>query len=75
MTKQTTPQEDQIEAVETDIGDEDYGFIIGPDGELKHLFTPNDFELDPPPRVKKILKILGIDDINGLGFDGEETLH
>jgi hypothetical protein len=76
MTKyiQEQDQED-IEAIDADIGDEDYGFIIGPDGELKHLFTPNDFELDPPPVVKKILKLLGIDDINSVGFDGDDTLH
>lgn len=76
MTKQTQQQDhDDLEAIDTDIGDEDYGFIIGPDGELKHLFTPNDFYLDPPPQVLKILKILGIDDINSIGFDGEDTLH
>lgn len=77
MTKQIQEHEldqDDLEALE-EIGDEDYGFIIGPDGELKHLFTPNEFELDPPPVVKKILKLLGIDDINSVGFDGDETLH
>lgn len=77
MTKQIQEHEldqDDLEALE-EIGDEDYGFIIGPDGELKHLFTPNEFELDPPPVVKKILKLLGINDINSVGFDGDDTLH
>ena len=77
MTKQIQePVElDDQETFDTDIGDEDYGFVIGPDGELKHIFTPKDFELDPPPIVKKILMLLGIDDINSIGFDGEETIH
>jgi hypothetical protein len=26
---------------DSDIGDEDYGFILGPDGELKSLFLPD----------------------------------
>ena len=53
--------------------DEDYAFIIGPDGELKNLFVPDGFDLDPPPKVKKILKLFGIDDINSAWSD--ETLH
>ena len=55
---------------------EDYGFIFGADGELKHLFTPEAFYLDPPPVVKKILKLLGIKDINAVSIDdGNDTLH
>ena len=66
---------EEIEALE-DIADEnDYGFIIGPDGELKHMFTPNEFNLNPPPVVKKILKVLGIKDINMLDFDTDGTIH
>ena len=26
---------------DTDIGDEDYGFIVGPDGKLKSVFLPD----------------------------------
>lgn len=72
-------QEEQLiendDEYEDDIGPGDYGFIIGPDGELKHLFTPDDFVLDPPPVVQKILKALGIKDINAVAVDGNETLH
>jgi len=77
MSKTTdlTEETNQEESNEWDISDGDYGFIIGPDGELKHLFTPDDFELQPPERVRKILKILGIKDINALNFDHEPTLH
>lgn len=67
--------EEEIEAIE-DLADEnDYGFIIGADGELKHIFTPNEFQLNPPPVVKKILKVLGIKDINMLDFDTDGTIH
>jgi hypothetical protein len=76
MTKQIQELEQDQEEIELDeIGKEDYGFIIGPDGELKHLFTPDEFLLDPPPVVKKILKLLGITDINSLDFDGSDTVH
>lgn len=76
MTKQIQELEQDQEEIELDeIGDEDYGFIIGPDGELKHLFTPDEFLLDPPPVVKKILEILGIKDVNLLDFDGNDTIH
>jgi hypothetical protein len=60
---------DELEPVD----EEDYAFIIGPDGELKNLFVPDGFDIDPPPKVKKILKIFGINDINSAWSD--ETLH
>jgi hypothetical protein len=76
MTKQILELEQDQDEIESDeIGEEDYGFIIGPDGELKHMFTPDEFLLDPPPIVKKILKLLGISDINSLDFDGNDTIH
>lgn len=67
--------EEELEALEEFADENDYGFIIGPDGELKHMFTPNEFHLDPPPVVKKILKLLGIKDINMLDFDTDGTVH
>jgi hypothetical protein len=39
------------------------------------MFTPNEFNLNPPPVVKKILKVLGIKDINMLDFDTDGTIH
>lgn len=67
--------EEELEALEDFADENDYGFIIGPDGELKHMFTPNEFHLEPPPVVKKILKLLGIKDINMLDFDTDGTIH
>lgn len=51
-----------------EITDEDYGFVIGPDGELKSLFLPVDYDGEMPESVRKIFKILGVadpDDITG----------
>ena len=40
-----------------DFEEGDYGFIIGPDGELKSIMLPEDLFEDPPSEIKKILKI------------------
>jgi hypothetical protein len=67
--------QDETDDLEID-GTEDYGFVFGVDGELKHMFTPDAFVLDPPPVVKKILKLLGIKDINALpGPEDSDTIH
>lgn len=69
-------QEEELLVEQLEVDSQDYGFIIGPDGELKHLFTPDDFYLDPPPLVRKILKLLGIKDINSVAIDNtSDTLH
>jgi hypothetical protein len=78
MSKATTVYDDaEIESLEEEgVEDGDYGFVIGADGELKHMFTPDDFFLDPPPAVKKILKIFGIANINQIAMDaGNDTVH
>ena len=57
---------------DTDIGDEDYGFILGPNGELKSLFLPDVLPFKQPKNVYKILKMFGIRDPEQLDND---TLH
>ena len=57
---------------ESDIGDEDYGFIIGPDGELKSVFLPHVVPFKQPKNVQKIFKMFGIRDAEQLDDD---TLH
>jgi hypothetical protein len=52
--------------------DQDYGFIISPDGELKSIMFPEDLMENPPTEIKKILKIFGIKNINDLT---PKTLH
>jgi hypothetical protein len=44
----------------------DYGFIIGPDGELKSIMYPPDLMEDPPEEIKMILEIFGIDNFETL---------
>jgi hypothetical protein len=80
MSKQTQSQDEAQDSLEElGLDDGDYGFIISADGQLKHLFTPEEFALYPPKTVQRILKIFGIKDINEVGFsdtdDGLNTLH
>ena len=76
MSKQTQSQETAVDSLdELGLDDGDYGFIISADGELKHLFTPEDFALYPPKTVQKILKIFGIKDINQVGFSDNDDLN
>ena len=80
MSKNPQIETDAEEVQESDLldidGTEDYGFVFSKDGELKHLFTPDEFYLDPPPVVKKILKLLGIKDVNMLSIeDDNPTIH
>lgn len=55
-----------------DFEEGDYGFIIGPDGELKSIMLPEDLFEDPPSEIKKILKIFGIFDVYAMS---NKTLH
>jgi hypothetical protein len=47
-----------------DIDEDDYVFVLSPEGELKSLMFPEYFMEDPPKEVQKILKILGIKNIH-----------
>ena len=40
---------------ETEIGEEDYGFILGPNGELKSVFMPEVVPFKQPKNIQKIL--------------------
>ena len=57
---------------EEEYGADDFGFVLGPDGELKSFMIPEHLMDDPPEEVMMILSIFGIDDINDLG---NRTLH
>lgn len=57
---------------EDDWSPEDFGFIIGPDGELKTLMIPEHLMDDPPEEVKIILELFGIADIHQID---SRTLH
>jgi hypothetical protein len=58
---------------ETEITDEDYGFVFDSDGNLKSVFLPDAVPFKPPRNIAKILKICGIHDIDNI--NGEEPLH
>ena len=58
---------------ETEIGEEDYGFILGPNGELKSVFMPEVIPFKSPKNVQKILKLFGVHDIER--FNAGDTLH
>ncbi len=52
------------------IGEQDYVFILDKDGELKTVLLPDEFEDNHvPDTVQKILKTLGIDQLQS------HTLH
>jgi hypothetical protein len=57
---------------DSDIGDEDYGFILGPDGKLKSVFLPDVVPFKQPKNVQKIFKLFGIADASALD---NTTLH
>ena len=57
---------------DTDISEEDYGFIFGPDGELKSVFLPDNMPFNTPENIAKIFEIFGIDDPEQLE---NTTLH
>lgn len=66
-------EEDLTELEDANRDDEDYGFVIGANGKLKSLILPDKFQLNPPKNVKRILEILGIEDINIAGSN--DTIH
>ena len=51
---------------------DDFGFVIGPDGELKSMMISEHLMDDPPDAVLMILQIFGIDNIHQLAG---RTLH
>jgi len=56
---------------EEHLGEEDYGFILGPDGELKSVFLPESMPFELPEKLAKIFEILGYSDPDQL----DSTLH
>lgn len=58
------------EMVAEETGTDDYGFVVGPDGELKSVFVPDIEGADVPYNVLNVLKVFGINNIGG-----QRTLH
>ena len=60
------------EKFDLDDEDDDFGFIISSEGELKSVMIPEELMDDPPPEIEKILNIFGIKNIHTLD---NRTLH
>jgi len=74
MSKLNQEQEYNVEDIyDQEISDDDYGFIFGPDGELKSVFLPDAVPFKTPKNIAKILKIFGINDLENI--DTVQTLH
>jgi hypothetical protein len=67
-----TSIDDIDENDESDFAEDDFGFIIGSDGELKSVMYPEHLMEDPPEEIKLILEIFGIENIDTLE---NRTLH
>jgi len=62
-----------VEIVEVDgYSDNEFSFILDEDGDLKYFMMPENLMDDVPKKVKTILKLFGITDINELS---NHTLH
>jgi hypothetical protein len=65
--------EDPVQDYDEEIGEEDYGFIFDADGNLKFAFVPEFLPDKPPKNIQKIMKILGVIDLQQ--FNEDLTLH
>ena len=73
MTKIKEHIVEDVEDLEfDDFNSDDYGFILGPDGELKSIMYPEELMENPPTKLRKILRILGITDLHQIE---PRTLH
>jgi hypothetical protein len=73
MSKTAQQDVNQDDVYDTEISDDDYGFILGPDGKLKSVFLPESLPFKTPKNIARILKVFGITDISNVYND--QTLH
>ena len=73
MSKRVEIEIEDTEADYQDIGDDDYGFVFDSDGNLKYAFIPEVLPNKPPKTIQKIMKVLGVIDLQQ--FDDDITLH
>jgi hypothetical protein len=69
---ETIVQIEEYDETENEYGPDDFGFVLGPDGDLKSFMIPEHLMEDPPEEVMIILSLYGIDSIHDLG---NRTLH
>ena len=58
----------EIEMGDDGINGDDYVFILHGDGSIKGVITPDNDPFDAPKNVKKICKILGLENPNMIGM-------
>lgn len=75
MSKLTEANQEIVidDMYETEIEDDDYGFILDSEGKLKSVFLPETLPFKSPKNVQKIMKIFGVVDISSFGVD--PTVH
>lgn len=56
----TDDEEEFYETVEDAMEVDDFGFVVGADGEVKAMFMPDKFDT-LPDKIKSIMEVLGID--------------
>jgi hypothetical protein len=61
------------EYVSQEISNEDYGFILDANGDLKSVFLPDNVPFRAPKNVNRILKIFGVVDVQR--FDSDPRVH
>jgi|APGre2960657468_1045069.scaffolds.fasta_scaffold243784_1 hypothetical protein len=68
MPNETQVANLEIEEIEEDddFCKDDYGFVLGPSGELKSIMFPENLMSSPPEAVTKILSLFGIDGLHEL---------
>ena len=65
---------DNDELNEFNIDENDFGFLIDGEGNLKTVFGPNDLFGEPPEAVQKILDMFGVSSAE-LALRSGTTLH
>ena len=73
MSKRLEIEVDEAAYEYNDIGEEDYGFVFDAEGNLKYAFIPEVLPDKPPKTITKIMKILGVIDLQQ--FNEDLTLH
>ena len=73
MSKRLEIEVDELAYEYNDIGEEDYGFVFDAEGNLKYAFIPEVLPDKPPKSIQKIMKILGVIDLQQ--FNEDLTLH
>jgi hypothetical protein len=65
---------DNDDLTEFNIDENDFGFLIDGEGNLKTVFGPNDLFGEPPEAVQKILDMFGVTSAE-LALRSGTTLH